>query len=484
MSLKTLASQTAVYGLSTMVGRFLNFLLVPLYTYSLHTVADYGVVSVMFTYASLFAVIFSFGMETSYFYFARKENDAHLAFANGTWFTLIWSLLLMVLAWIFQTSIMDVVGYPQKPQYAVWFAAILGADAVCAMGFAKLRLENRPYSFAAIRLTNIFINIGLNLFFVLLCPWLISKGNSFAWYHSTQLVDYIFLSNLIASLATLAFFIPSWKKLPKGCDLPFLRKMIQYGWPIIFIGLAGMINETLDRALLKWILPSQIADHEIGIYSAFYKLSLVLTLFIQSFRFAAEPFFFKASENQNAPHTYAHVMKWFVYFTGWIVLLTTACLPWLAPLFIRNVSYFADHRGLMVVPILLFANWFMGIFYNLNIWYKVSNNTRKGAYISLVGAAITLLFNMLFIKQYGFVACAFITLAAYCSMAVTSYLMGKKYYPIPYQMSKIFLSMFLVAGSVAASYLIGENFLYFASLIYPITIAIIERYARSRNSYH
>lgn len=457
-----------------MVGRFINFLLVPLYTYALSSVADYGVVSVMFTYASFLAIFFAAGLETAYFYFAKQEHKAPEAFANASWFTLIWGALLVLLAAFFQQEIMSFLGYPQHPKYALWFSLILAADALCALGFAKWRYQNFAIKFALVKLANIGVNVLFNLFFVLTCPYLISRGYTLSWYDPEKLVDYIFISNLVASIFTLLWFIPSWKLLSLGINKPLLKEMLKYGWPIIIIGLAGMVNETLDRALLKWLLPQDSADHEIGIYSAFYKLSLVLTLFIQAFRFAAEPFFFKTSSETNARHTYSRVMKWFVYFSGFIIVCTMAVLPWLAPLLIRNPDYFASPDGLNIVPVLLLANLFMGIFYNLNIWYKVTGKTKKGAGLALIGAAITIIFNLLFIPSYGFTASAIITLGAYATMAYVAWWMGKKHYPVPYDLKKLFGTISLVCWCIWGHYAWGHIFSYFAPFIYLFFIWIFE----------
>lgn len=452
MVLRKLASQTAVYGLSTMVGRFLNFLLVPLYTAQLSGAADYGEVSVMFSYASFLAVIFAFGMETGFFNFARSSDKPETVFSTATLYLIISGALLIASGFVFSESLMNLAGYPGKTEYARWFAIILAADAITSLGFAWLRFEEKPWRFAVIRLSNIGINISANLFFLLVCPWLQHYG--YTWvnriYDPEKMVSYIFISNLLASVLTLPMFGKTWLHLRGGFDKDLFRKLVRYSLPMVIVGLAGMVNETIDRILLKHLLPEGIGDHEAGIYSAFYKLSLVLTLFVQAFRFAAEPFFFKHSGTEDARETYAYVMKWFVYACGFIFVCTIAFIPWLAPLLIRNKLYFVDPRGLQVVPVLLFANLCLGIYYNLSIWYKLSNKTMMGAYTALFGAAITLAGNFLFIGQFSFVASAWTTLTAYGGMVVLGYFLGQYYYRIPYAAGKIGLS---ILGAISLGYL-------------------------------
>ncbi|MCC7297877.1 MAG: oligosaccharide flippase family protein [Bacteroidia bacterium] len=453
--LRKLASQTAVYGLSTMVGRFINFLLVPLYTARLAGSSEYGEVSVVFSYASFLAIIFTYGMETGFFNFARNAEKPAKVFSTATIALLLSGFALVLLGFFFAQPLMNAAGYPKHPEYATWFAIILAADAITSLGFAWLRFEEKPWAFAAIRLANIGINVGANLFFLLVCPWLQQHGYSWinSIYDPGKLVQYIFISNLLASVITLLLFTKTWKHLKAGFDRELFKKMLAYSWPIVIIGLAGMINETLDRILLKQLLPANIADSEAGIYSAFYKLSLVLTLFVQAFRFAAEPFFFKQAGSDDAKASYAYVMKWFVYVCGFIFVATMVFLPWLGSLLIRNKVYFEDSRGMQVVPILLLANLFLGIYYNLSIWYKLSNKTKLGAATAIIGAAVTLLGNFFFIQTHSFVASAWTTLAAYFTMVLVAYVMGRKYYNVPYPVGKILLT---IGAAMALGYVAWE----------------------------
>ncbi len=421
-----------------MVGRFLNFLLVPLYTSKLPNVQAYGVVNVMFSYAAFFSVIFTFGMETAFFNFARKEHDLKGVFATAARWLLGLGLGLVLFAVLFSHQIMDWAGYPAHPEYAVWFALIIAADSLAAIGFARLRYLDKAVKFSVLKMLNIGLAIGLNLFFLLLCPMLAPHSE---WirgiYDPSQLVNYIFISNLVASGFTLICFLPVLGSIFSVEGKGLLKPMLRYAWPMVIVGFAGMINETLDRILLKQLLPGVEGDYQAGIYGAFYKLSLVMTLFIQAFRFAAEPFFFKTGGDKNSAANIASVTKWFAYACALIYVFTMALLPWIAPLLIRNPAYFADARGMAVVPVLLVANIALGLYYNLSVWYKLSEKTLYGAYISMAGAAITLVGNFIFIPKIGFVASAWVTLIAYTAMLVLSYFWGSRHYPVKYDLLRI-----------------------------------------------
>ena len=439
-----------------MAGRFLNFLLVPLYLSKLSNSAEYGEVSVMFSYASFLSVLLAFGMETAFFYFAKKEDEPERVFSTASWFLIFTGGLLIALVYCFSDSLVSWAGYPGKPHYVEWFAIILATDALTAIAFAWLRFKEKPWVFTAIRLSNIAVNIGANLFLLLVCPYLYNHGYTWvqAFYSPDKLINYIFLSNVIASVVVVPMFLQLWPMLKTGFNSALFKRMIKYSLPVVVIGLAGMVNETLDRVLLKQILPAATADSEAGIYSAFYKLSMVMTLFVQAFRFAAEPFFFKQADEEYAPQTYARVMTWFVYACGLIYVTTLACLPWLAPLLLQKSVYFSDTRGMAIVPVLLMANLLLGVYYNLSIWYKLTAKTLLGSLIAVFGACITLTLNFLFIPEYGFVASAWTTLAAYGSMVVLGYLVGQRYYPVPYQTLRLILLVLgaMILGMFAQAY--------------------------------
>jgi O-antigen/teichoic acid export membrane protein len=449
---KKLASQTAVYGLSTMVGRFINYLLVPIYTAVLLNIADYGVVSVMFSYASLFSVIFAMGLETAFFHFAQKTNSPEQVFSNAVHALILSGLIWLIVARIFSNEIMAFIGYSDHPEYAFWFALILVFDSISALGFAWFRFKQQPWKFASIKLTNIIINVFFNLFFLFILPKLPQSFELIfsPFVQKQNQVSYIFFSSLLAAILTIPLMYKTFKYILLGIDFELLKKMLKYSYPLIFIGLAGMINETFDRILLKKILPESQADYQTSIYSAFYKLSMILTLFVQAFRFAVEPFFFQQSKNEDSKTTYAYVMKWFVYAVSVIYLFTLCILPWIAPLLIRNPEYFKDPNGLAIVPYLLAANLFLGIYYTLSVWYKVSDKTKIGTIPAIFGAFLTIILNIILIPILGIKGSAITTLIVYFSMVIVGYFLSRKHYPIPYNLPLILSALVLcfVLGDV------------------------------------
>lgn len=435
-NIKKLASHTAIYGLSTIIGRLLNYLLVPLYTRMLDPV-EYGSVSEFYAYASFLAVVFMYGMETAFFRFVQKEENKENVFSTA-WIAIIISSLVLSVVFIFLTPALAEFSYNTNHQnYFYYFIAILAADAITQIPFAWLRQSNKPMRFAAIKLVGIGMNIGLNLFFILAVPLLSSKG--FEW--ATEIksmasgVTFIFLINIASSVLVLPFFLREMKLLVIGFDAVLWKKMFRYALPLMVLGFAGMINETMDRFLLKYIIPDKnIALAQIGIYGAVYKLSIIISLFIQAFRFAAEPFFFSKANDKNAPELYAKVMHYFIMVCCVIFLMVTLYID-----FFKHFIGEPFRVGLAVVPILLLANIFLGIFYNLSIWYKLTDKTIYGAIITVLGAIITILLNVLWIPQWGYVGSAWATLICYFTIAVVSYFLGQKYFPVPYSLKKIML---------------------------------------------
>ncbi|BBL60385.1 polysaccharide biosynthesis C-terminal domain-containing protein [Methylomonas koyamae] len=437
MSLRQLVSQTAVYGLSSIVGRFLNYLLVPLYTYTFGT-GEYGVVSEFYAYAGFFAVLLVLGLETGYFRFRqRPEFDGERVYRNALSLLLLANLALVGAVWYWQETLAAWLQYPQHPEYAVWFTWILALDALSALPFAKLRAENRAWRFAGIKMAEILVAIGLNLLLLLLWPKLAAlwPDSAIAGYYDPQVgVGYIFIANLAASAAKLLMLLPQFRAVPFGLEWAVLAPVLRYSLPMIVIGLAGMVNEMLDRAILKQLLPYDLQTNlqQLGIYGACYKLSILMTLFVQAFRYAGEPFFFSYAGRADAKRAYALVMQYFV-IAGVSIFLLVA-------LFIDLFKYFigAEFReGLVVVPILLIANLLLGIYVNLSVWYKLSDRTGLGAWVSLAGAGVTVALNILLIPQYGYIGAAWATLVCYGFMVLLSWGLGRIYYPVDYPLAKI-----------------------------------------------
>ncbi len=442
--LRQLISQTAIYGLSSIVGRFLNYLLVPLYTYTF-SAGEYGVVSEFYAYAGFFAVLLALGLETGYFRFRQKaEFDTDTVYSGALTTLTIANLGFVGAAWWWRQELADWLRYPEHPEYVVWFAWILALDAVTALPFARLRAENRAWRFAGIKMTEIVITIALNLWFLLLCPKL-----SQLWPNAPLLdrfdpafgVGYIFLSNLIASAIKALLVLPQFRHVAVTVTPRVLAPLLRYSLPMIVIGFAGMVNEMLDRAILKTLLPYDLPTNlkMLGIYGACYKLSILMSLFVQAFRYAGEPFFFAYAGRADAKQAYALVMRYFVIAGMFIFLLVT--------LFIDLFKYFIGEEfraGLEVVPILLLANLLLGIYVNLSIWYKLSDRTGLGAWVSLAGAGLTVALNILWIPLWGYVGSAWATLACYGFMVCLSWLLGRIYYPVPYPLARI--SAYIVLG--------------------------------------
>jgi O-antigen/teichoic acid export membrane protein len=466
--LKKLAGQTAVYGLSSIVGRFLNYLLVPIYTrvfVGTEGVAEYGVSTYFYSVAAFGAVIYTYGMETAFFRFAQKEGEKpEKVFATATWSLVLSSLVLSLLIFLFADSWAKWAGYAGKGAYFSFFAIIFAADSISTIPFAWLRKQNDALRFALLRLLSIGVNIGLNLLCYVVLPYLAAKGLGQPLDLS---VRWMFIANVLSSLVVLPFFKKEFQMLRFGFDKILWRKMFDYAYPIIFMGLAGMINETFDRILLKKLLPDpSTADYQIGIYGAVYKLSIIMTLFIQAFRFAAEPFFFAQAKGEDAKQTYADVLQYFIMVCS-IIFVGVLLFLDVFKHFI-GVSY---HSGLKVVPILLLANLFLGAYYNLSIWYKLTDKTRLGALVSIVGAVITLILNYLWIPYFGYEGSAWATLICYFSMAAISFFLGQHYYPVPYKTKRTLSYLALALATYLISELIKDNLGY--SIYQMIAINII-----------
>ncbi|WP_347988312.1 oligosaccharide flippase family protein [Methylomonas sp. AM2-LC] len=456
--LRQLISQTAIYGLSSIVGRFLNYLLVPLYTYIFNT-SEYGVVSEFYAYAGFFSVVLVLGLETGYFRFRQQQKFALPAiYSSALGFLVLFNLVFLTSVVIWQQPLAIWLSYPQHTDYLLCFAGILALDAITALPFAQLRAENRAWRFAGIKITEIIITILLNVFFLVCCPKLVALWPQSEWsllYNPNLGVTYIFLANLIASIIKLLLLTPQFYGIRLQINPIVLMPMLRYSLPMVVIGFAGMINEMLDRAILKVLLPYDVLTNLslLGIYGACYKLSILMSLFVQAFRYAGEPFFFAYAGREDAKRTYALVMQYFVMAGVFIFLLVT--------LYLDFFQYFigAEFRaGLRVVPILLLANLCLGIYINLSVWYKLSDRTGLGAWVSLAGAGLTILLNVLWIPEWGYLGSAWATLACYFFMVCASWLLGQIYYPVKYPLGRICFYVILgVALYFAKLYLVTEQ---------------------------
>lgn len=490
--IKKLAGETALYGLSSIVGRLLNMvLLVPLHTRMLHATSDYGAVTDLYATSAFLMVFFSYRMESAFFRFGTPPEDRDKSYATGMISLFGSTAIITALLLIFAQPIANALQYQQHPEYVRWFALILAFDCLAELPFARLRLEQRPKQFVFVRLANIAVNITMNLFWLVFCPW--AAENGIGWVHSVwqpeQGVTYIFLSNLMASAVTLLLLTPQFQAVRAGFDRIVWKKMVAYAAPLIVVGLAGIVDEMFSRAMLKYLLPGTPKENlgQVGIFGANYKLAALITLFTQAYRYAAEPFFFRHAKDKDALTTQAEVTKWFTIASaaGMLGIL----------LFLDVVKYFIGskfHSGLHVVPILLCANLLLGIYYNFSVWYRLKDRTGLGAWISVGGAAITVALNLYAIPRFGYHGAAWVTLVCYAFMSWATWLTGQKHYPVPYQLGKMaFYPMVALVmwafstglqpflPSVAFWILRVVLFVSFAGLVYWLEIKIRKSYLRT-----
>ena len=473
--IKKLFGEIAIYGLSSIIGRLLNYLLVPLYTYVFINPADYGVVSELYAWVAFLIVILTFGMETAFFKFIQNEGDQKNVFSTALSALLSLNSVFFLVVLLFYQNIASLLLYEDHGEYIVMLGAIVSIDAISALPLAKLRAEEKAKRFSIIQLSSIAVNIILNVIFLLFC---------FDYNNPEQGVFYIFLANLIASLVKPIFLLKSFT-LIRGIDRSLLKRMLVFSFPLAIAGFAGIINETLDRILLKQMLynpenPSSLdyAEAQVGIYSASYKLAMLIAILLQAYRYAAEPFFFSQMKNQDRNKIYSQIMNVFIAFVCGIFLLVTLNID-IFKYFIQNETYWV---GLQVVPILLMANIFLGIYYNQSIWFKLSGKTKFGAYIALFGASLTVLINILYIPKFGYMACAWATLIVYFTQMVISYILGQRHYPIPYNLKKfIFYISLALALFFLSPYIKVDNFtvnLFIQNsllLMFVLTAVYIER---------
>ncbi len=454
---KNLFKQTLIYGLATVFPRIISFILNPLFVYYLPDKSKMGEVSVIFAYLVFFNVVISYGMETSFFRFYNSEDNKKNVVSTSIVSLFLSSLGFLVLGLLFRYTLAS--WSDIKVEYITYTIWILTLDALAIIPFSKLRAEKKPIKYATIKIANVSINLLLNVFFLALLPKLgINNSNRIlsAIYVENFQIGYIFVSNLTASLFTVLVLIPNYTSISWSFDKALWKKMMTYGLPILFAGIAFAINEHFDKILLDWM---HVPMSEIGAYSACYKIGMFMVLFRTAYTLGIEPFFFSHASNENAQQTYATITKYFVIFGSFICLFVIVFADLLKRVLVPNNAYW---DAMKVVPLIVLANFFLGIYANLSVWYKLIDKTSIGAYISLIGAAITLILNWLLIPSMSYYGSAIATIAAYGSMMIISYKWGQNHYPIPYDFNRIFSYLGLTILFSAISFYIPylrENYL-------------------------
>lgn len=484
--LRKLAGQTAIYGLPSILARLLNFLLLPLYT-GVFTEAEYGIINNLYAYFAFALNLLSYGMETTYFRFSSRNE-----FEERTVYGTIFSSLLgstgifLLAALIFQTPFALFLNKSGGEIYVIWMALILSFDTLSAIPMARLRSRGKALQFALIRLSATLLTIALNVFWLYICPKYAGPWGLPNWVYSREfLLVYVLVANAFGSGLTLIISLV----LSGFPELQFNSKLwktsLQYGLPIMIVGIAGMTNETLDRILIERLLPAEIALRETGIYSGVYKLSMPISLVIMAFRYAAEPFFFSKYKDADNTASYARLLSAFVAALSVVFVAVLANLGWIAPLFLRRAGY---AEGLDIVWILLLANMALGVFYNLTIWYKLTDQTMQGAWVSISAAILAIILNLALIPIFSYRGSAWATLLVYVYMAAITWWMGRKHLKVAYQWPRIFIytSLAVIIGMLCmqfsgllnplASFIVGNLLL----IIFSIGVYLAER----RNPIH
>jgi len=469
-TLKRFFQDTIIYGFATVLPRLMNFILVPLHVTALSTVG-YSVNTTFFVWAAFFNVILTYGMETAFFRFFSNSDKKQQVFSTAFISLTITTIFFFLIVFLFRDYLIELVDL--SPKYFNMLLAILALDTLVVVPFAYLRASNRPIIFAGIKIFNIVIVVLVNFFFLWLVPDYPSLVPDFIVdrYSTTDQVQYIFLANLLASGVTFLILLPYFFRSKIEFQFGIFKQMWKYGWPIMIAGIAFVINEMLDKILLK----EMISEDIMGAYAGCYKLAIFMTIFVQAFRMGAEPFFFNHSKNENAKQTYANILNYFVIFGSFILLVMVVFLDLFKVLIIPNPDYWVT---ISVVPIILLANLFLGIYHNLAVWYKLTDRTKAGMYISIIGALITIVMNIILIPVIGFMASAYTTLAAYGAMMLISFYFGRKYYPVPYNLKSISLYLLLAIGLSAVSFIYYRENYFMGALflvIFLITVFLKER---------
>ncbi|MBT8184661.1 MAG: oligosaccharide flippase family protein [Eudoraea sp.] len=467
--LKKLFKQTFIYGLATVLPRMLSFLLLPLYT-RVMAPEIYGEVTIIFAWFAIFNVFLAYGMETAFFRFYSKTKDKNGVVATSLLSILISTTIFLILAFMFKSALSGVLGI--DPKFIKYVIVILSLDALVMIPFAWLRANEKPIKYAIIKIFNVAIYLALNIYFLVLLPKM-AEGNPEGFfsgmYRANFEISYILISNLIASGITLLLMLPLYLKSNYRFDKGLWRKMMRYAWPVLIAGIAFTINEVFDKIMLERLLPPETADSELGMYAACYKLGMFMTLFATAFRLGIEPFFFSHSATENPQKAYAQITDYFVVLGSIIFLAVVVSADILKEVFVDEAYW----EAMPVVPIILLASFCLGIYHNLSVWYKVTDRTKYGALISLIGAFLTIVINYIFIPIIGYYASAFATLIAYGAMMMLSYYFGRKNYPIPYNLRKIVFYLGVSMLFSVLSFYVFNRSLVVGSLLLLVFLGLV-----------
>ena len=456
--MKSLAKDTAIYGLSSIIGKFLNYLLVPLYTYVLARTEDYGIVTNLYAWTALLLVLLTYGMETGFFRFANREDyDPKQVYKTAYLTLLTTSTLFAVLVIVFRQPIANVLNYPDHAEFVAMMFATVAVDAFACIPFAYLRYQKRPMVFAALKLLFVILNIGFNILFLVV----LGKNDVF----------YVFLSNILATGIQTLCLLPL--TMPKGgqFSLPVLRDMLRYSLPLLVLGVAGIMNQTLDRILFPYLYTGADAQAQLGIYGACFKVAMVMMMFTQAFRYAYEPFVFAKHKDRQSVEAYADAMKYYIIFSYLILLGVIFYLD-----IFRYIISSAYWEGLKIVPVVLWTYVFQGIYFNLSFWYKLTDETKWGAYFSLIGLAITLVLQIVGVPRIGYWASCGSSLVCYFVIMLLSYFIGQKKAPIPYDLKSIGGYTALTLGLLAVYYALRLYYIHNTWILMGIGTVLIGVY--------
>ena len=468
LQMKILAKETVIYGVSSIVGKFLNWMLVPLYTYVLQQQSDYGIVTNLYAWTALLLVILTYGMETGFFRFANKEGENPQTVYKTSLIALFsTSLLFAVVCVVWQVPIAVALGYPTHSEFIAMLGVVVAMDAFASIPFAYLRYKKHPLQFAALKLLFVFLNIVLNLFFLVLCPKIQDWGIIASWYNPDYGVGYVFVANIMATAIQTMFLLPAILEGFKSSGAQerrclgvfswkLLGQMLKYSLPLLVLGVCGIMNQTLDRILFPFFYTGADAQTQLGIYGACFKVAMVMMMFTQAFRYAYEPFVFAKHKDKQSVAAYADAMKYYIVFSYMILLGMIFYLDLLK--FIIAPSYW---EGLKIVPIVLWTYIFQGVYFNLSFWYKLTDKTQWGAYFSIIGVAITFGLQVVFVPRIGYMASALSSTVCYMVIMLLSYFMGRKHLTIPYDLRRIgiytLVVLILLAGYYALAHLLPIN---------------------------